>query len=113
MTSSAPAILAIQLLGRWTELARAHVPLGAGCACAPGFGGLRLGDFEEQVLDYLRTRHGSAVAAESIATLLHALARGDCEMPQAAQKALLADLARTLDSFDELHRGGRTGFAQS
>ena len=104
MSSKSAAILAIRSLGRWTELARRHVPLGAGCACGPGLAGLQLGDFEGQVLDYLRSRH-RGVSATGVAELLGQLAKGESAMPPAEQEALLSELAQTLDSFEELHRG--------
>jgi hypothetical protein len=97
------AILAVRLLGRWTELARRHVPLGAGCACGPGFAGVQLADFESQVIEYLRSRHGG-VSSSAVAELLAGIAKGESPVPAAERGALLADLARTLDSFDEVHR---------
>lgn len=103
MSARSASILAVRLLGRWTELARRHVPLGAGCACGPGFAGIQLGDFEGQVLDYLRSRHGG-IAASGVAALLGALAKGESGIPAEEQEALLAELARTLDSFEEVHR---------
>ena len=102
MKQSAPPVLALRLLGRWTELARRHVPLGAGCACAPGLAGVQLADFESQVLDFLRSRHG-LVAASGIAELLSGIAKGESAVAADARGALLADLQRTLDSFDEVH----------
>lgn len=104
MKHSEHAVLALRLLGRWTELARRHVPLGAGCACSPGLGGVQIADFESQMLDFLRSRH-SVAAASGIAELLSGIARGGGAVPAAAHGALLADLQRTLDSFDEVHRG--------
>jgi hypothetical protein len=103
MKTSAPAILAVRLLGRWTELARRHVPLGAGCACGPGFAGVPLGDFESQVLDYLRSRH-EGISSFGIHDLLAGIAKGGSPVPADRHAALLADLARTLESFDEAHR---------
>lgn len=103
MKNATPAILAVRLLGRWTELARRHVPLGAGCACGPGLAGVKLADFESQVLDYLRSRHGG-VSSSGIAELLSGIAKGESAVPAAERDALLADLARTLESFDEVHR---------
>ena len=93
------SLLAVRLLGRWTRLARQHVVLGAGCACGVGFGAVQLGDFEQQLLDYLRSKHGS-LAAGSIADLLRDIAKtgGNPARP------LLEDLERSFDSFDELHR---------
>ena len=104
MSGPSTAILAIRSLGRWTELARRHVPAGAGCACGPGFAGLQLGDFEGQVLDYLRSRH-RGVSATGVAELLGQLAKGESAMPEPEQEVLLGELSRTLDSFEELHRG--------
>jgi hypothetical protein len=91
------SLLAVRLLGRWTRLARQHVVLGAGCAC--GVGAVQLGDFEQQLLDYLRSKHGS-LAADSIAELL----RGVAKTGGSQARPLLEDLARSFDSFDELHR---------
>jgi hypothetical protein len=103
MKHSAPAVLALRLLGRWTELARRHVPLGAGCACGPGLAGVQLADFESQVLDFLRSRH-AGVGASGVAALLSGIAKGESSVPAGARGALLADLQRTLESFDEAHR---------
>ncbi|HUL93624.1 MAG TPA: hypothetical protein VLV56_14885 [Burkholderiales bacterium] len=92
----------MRLLGRWTKLAQGHVMFGAGCSCGVGFANLRLADFEPQILDYLRTKHGIAGFA-GVADLLRAIATQSdtCAEPL----ALLADLERSIDSFDELHRG--------
>src|SRR5262249_13010736 len=109
MSTRPAAILAVRLLGRWTELARRHVPLGAGCASGsgfagvPGFAGVQLGDLGAQVLEFLRSRHGG-VPSSDIGALLAAIAKGESAVPAGEQGALLADLARTLDSFDEVHR---------
>lgn len=96
------AVEATRLLGKWTRLAQGHVMFGTGCSCGLGFGGLRLADFEPQILDYLKTRHGVGGFAD-VPDLLRSIVkegRGSKE-----QLALLADLERSLDSFDELHRG--------
>ena len=75
---------------------------GGGCSCGVGMAGLRLADFEPQILDYLKTKHGVG-GFGAIPEMLRSIAtrkemeRGDL--------ALLADLERSLDSFDELHRG--------
>lgn len=76
--------------------------MGSGCSCGPGFPGLQLNDFEQQILDYLRSKHGTAVG-NSIADLLKALGRESSAFSRDAQKRLLVDLQRSLDSFDELH----------
>jgi hypothetical protein len=95
---------ATRLLGKWTKLAQGHVMFGAGCSCGLGFG-LQLQDFEPQILDYLGSRHDLGGFA-SVPDLLRSIAReGD---GKGERLALLADLSRSLDSFDELHRGRRT-----
>ncbi len=74
---------------------------GAGCSCGLGVAGLRLVDFEPQILDYLKTKHG-VTGFGGIPDLLRSIVtqrEGNERLP------LLADLERSLDSFDELHRG--------
>ena len=95
------ALHATRLLGRWTKLAQGHVMFGSGCSCGVGFDNLRLQDFEPQILDYLRGKHGDT-GHTAITELLRAIATQDSGKESGA---LLADLARSLDSFDELHRG--------
>jgi hypothetical protein len=77
-------------------------------------GSVRLQDFEQQILDYLHARHGAAAVerggfrqgeAGSVTDMLRAIATQDSGKDNSARLALLADLARSLDSFDELHRG--------
>jgi hypothetical protein len=107
------ALEATRLLGKWTKLAQGHLMFGSGCFCGVG-AGVQLQDFEQQILDYIHARHGAAAIegagyregeAGSVTALLRALAtQGAVEQP-AGQLALLADLERSIDSFDELHRG--------
>lgn len=93
------AIEATRLLGKWTKLAQGHVVFGAGCSCGAGFANLQLRDFEPEILDFLKTRHGIA-GFSSVADLLRSIAtKGE------GRREVLADLERSLDSFDELHRG--------
>ena len=95
------AVEATRLLGKWTKLAQGHVAFGAGCSCGAGVPGLRLQDFEPQILDYLTTKHGTSGFA-GVPDLLRSIVKqgeGNERLP------LLADLERSLDSFDELHRG--------
>jgi len=47
--------------------------LGAGCACGVAFSALKLGDFEQQLLDYLRSKHGS-LSVDGIVGLLQGIA---------------------------------------
>jgi hypothetical protein len=74
---------------------------GAGCSCGLGSAGLRLADFEPQILDYLKTKHGVGGYA-AVAELLKSIAKAG---GGTKELALLADFERSLDSFDELHRG--------
>ncbi len=107
------AVEATRLLGKWTKLAQGHVMFGSGCSCGVGVG-VRLQDFEQQILDYLHARHGAAAveragyrqgeAAGSVPALLRAIATQAAVEQPAGQLALLADLERSIDSFDELHR---------
>jgi hypothetical protein len=93
------AVEATRLLGRWTKLAQGHVMFGAGCSCGAGLVNLRLADFEPQILDYLKARHGVGGFA-GVADLLRSIATtGE------GRREVLADLERSLDSFEELHRG--------
>jgi hypothetical protein len=98
------ALEATRLLGKWTKLAQGHVMFGSGCSCGIGFDNLRLQDFEPQILDYLRAKHGDT-GHTAITELLRAIATQDSGKESSARLALLADLARSLDSFDELHHG--------
>jgi hypothetical protein len=97
------AVEATRLLGKWTKLAQGHVMFGSGCSCGVGVG-VRLQDFEPQILDYLRAKHGDT-GHTAITELLRAIATQDPGKESGTRLALLADLARSLDSFDELHRG--------
>jgi hypothetical protein len=95
------AVEATRLLGKWTKLAQGHVMFGAGCSCGLGVG-LGLADFEPQILDYLKTKHGVSGFA-GVPDLLRSIVKeGDGKKERLV---LLADLSRSLESFDELHRG--------
>jgi hypothetical protein len=98
-----PVFEATRLLGKWTKLAQGHVTFGSGCSCGAGVG-MRLQDFEQQILEFLHGRHGDSGHA-AITDLLRAIATQDSGKDESARLALLADLARSLDSFEELHRG--------
>ena len=113
------AIEATRLLGKWTRLAQGHVMFGSGCSCGVGTG-VRLQDFEHQILDYLHAKYSAAGdpaivnllreragyregEAGSVTALLRAIATQGVR--NGGHLALLTDLERSLDSFDELHRG--------
>ncbi|MDB5406928.1 MAG: hypothetical protein JWL84_1840, partial [Rhodospirillales bacterium] len=112
-----PSRLASILLDRWSHLAQGHIATGGGCSCGGGFGHLRMQDFEQDILDYL---HGKYAGAEdvlrllrdkagyrtaqsgSLQDLLRALADPAAAAPAEAS-SLLADLARSLESFEGAH----------
>ena len=115
-----PRIEAMQLLGKWASLAQGHVLIGGSCSCGVGGGNLRVEEFEQQILDFLGAKY-SAGGNGAVARLMReragyetgkagslpALLRAIAAEPQEAGResvALLADLKRTLESFDELHR---------
>jgi hypothetical protein len=117
------AIEATRLLGKWLRVAQGHLPLGMRCSCgtAIGNGSIQAQDFELQILDYLFGKHGNPAAesllamlreragyrpgeAGSITQLLRAIATGAPEPEAELQLALLRDLDRSIDSFDEFHR---------
>jgi len=97
------AVEATRLLGKWTKLAQGHVMFGSGCSCGVGVG-VRLQDFEPQILDYLKTKHGVS-GFSGVPDLLRSIVKRSEGEKHHGQIALLADLERSIDSFDELHRG--------
>jgi hypothetical protein len=108
---SEPRVEALRLLGKWSSLARGHVALAAGCSCGVGVSNLRVADFEDQILDYLQTRHSASSRAcellkesRDLGDLLRALAQRTRR--DKVVTLLLADIERTLASFEEQH-GGR------
>ena len=98
-----PAVLAIQLLGQWNRISGGHIALASGCSCGVAVPNLRVQDFEEQILEYLHGRHGGTW--KSIGELLGGIARGSENEASAAGAAILQDLQRTLESFEQQHSG--------
>jgi len=114
------AVEATRLLGKWMRIAQGHVAFGSGCSCGLGVASVRTQDFEQHILDFLHSRHGDDVAiaalmrdeagyreseAGSVAQLLRALVKRALPEKNGSKPALLVDLARSIDSFDDLHRG--------
>lgn len=93
------------MLGKWSRLSQGHVVIGAGCSCGIGGANVRIDDFEQQILDYLKTKYAAA-KSDSISALLRAIASGTAQGNAKESLGLLADLNRTLESFDEVHRAG-------
>jgi hypothetical protein len=97
--SPSPAVLALRLLGMWNRIAQGHVALSLGCSCGVGSSSVRVQDFEEQIIEYLQGKHGRNTG--SIADLLTGIAKSGGE----GSMALLSDLERTIDSFEQQHSG--------
>ena len=117
------AIEATRLLEKWLRVAQGHVSFGTRCSCGTAVSKVhvQVHDFELQILDYLFGRHGTQTAEPvlamlrarsgyrpgeggSIAEFLRAIATEGPELETENQLALLRDLERSIDSFDELHR---------
>ena len=94
-----PAVVALQLLGRWNRISGGHIALSAGCSCGVAVPGVRVQDFEEQILEYLHGRHGGSW--QRISELLAGIARN----AEPAGPAILEDLERTFESFEQQHSG--------
>ena len=105
-----PAAEAMRLLGRWQRVSTGHVVLGSGCSCGVELTSVRVPDFEQDILSFLRGRHRIEESLTSIAALLIAMARQTASAGALERLALLADLERSLDSFEEVHRGRRTSY---
>jgi hypothetical protein len=95
-----PAVEAMRLLGKWQRLSAGHVVFGAGCSCGSAGTSVRVQDFEQDILGFLDSRHRRAAA--SITELLTSIGR---QRGGKDELALLADLERSLDSFEQVHRG--------
>jgi hypothetical protein len=75
--------------------------MGGNCSCGLGAGSLRIEEFEQQILDYLDGRHALPERG-SLGELLRSIAK---DADSARWLSLLDDLKRTLESFEEAHRG--------
>jgi hypothetical protein len=100
MKAKQPQVEAIRLLGKWQRVSSGHVVFSAGCSCGAAATSVRVQDYEQDILGFLRGRHGTG--ASSIAELLTGIARRSAK----TAPAILADLERSIDSFESLHRGG-------
>ena len=100
MKAKQPAVEALRLLGKWQRVSGGHVVFAAGCSCGAASTSVRVQDYEQDILGFLRGRHGTA--SSTIVDLLTGVARGGAQ----TDLAMLADLERSIDSFESLHRGG-------
>ena len=100
MKAKQPQVEAMRLLGKWQRVSSGHVVFSAGCSCGAAATSVRVQDYEQDILGFLRGRHGTG--ASSIAELLMGIARRSAK----TDPAILADLERSIDSFESAHRGG-------
>lgn len=105
-----PAVEALRLLGKWQRVSAGHVVLGSGCSCGIELTSARVPDFEQDILSFLRGRHDVGEKVTSIAALLVAMARQTGSAGSSERLALLADLERSIESFEEVHRGQRSSY---
>jgi hypothetical protein len=113
-------LLAQRLLETWDRLGRAHMMIGAGCSCGTGGVVVALEDFEQDIADYLQAeaerlerqdvltylaQQGREGELWSISKLLIGLAQptGSGSSDAGGRYFLLERLARTLNSFEQLH----------
>ena len=113
-------IEAAQLLGKWTSLARGHVVMGGNCSCGLGSPSVRVEEFEEQILDYLDSAFGARDASiagglreragyergkgGSLSALLRSIT-ADAQPQSPEWLSVMDGLKRTLESFEQAHRG--------
>ena len=95
------AVQAMRLLGSWRRIAQGHVALATGCSCGVGVSNLRVQDFEQDILEFLRGKHGKAYSQTTMIDLLSDIARAN----DAAARPLLKDLEGSIDSFEQQHSG--------
>jgi hypothetical protein len=105
-----PAVEALRLLGKWQRLSTGHVISGSDCSSGAELTSVRVPDFEQDILNFLRGRHRVDESVTSIAALLVAMARDTTSAGARERLALVADLERSVDSFDEVHRGRRSSY---
>ena len=92
----------MRLLGQWQRVSRGHVVFAAGCSCGAAATSVRVQDYEQDILAFLRGRH--EVQAGSITELLTSMGRQRGSGGESL--LLLADLERSIESFESAHRGG-------
>jgi hypothetical protein len=100
MKAKQPAVEAIRLLGKWQRVSTGHVAFGTGCSCGAAAINVRVQDYEQDILAFLRSKHH--FKAGSITELLKRVGH----VGGKPDLALMADLERSLDSFESMHRGG-------
>jgi len=100
MKAKQPAVAAeaIRLLGKWQRVSGGHVVFAAGCSCGAAATSVRVQDYEQEILAFLKGRHGTE--AGSIRELLTRVAKSGKTL------SVLEDLERSIDSFESVHRRG-------
>ena len=109
-TDRKPTLDPRRILNEWTLLSQAHVPIHGGCSCGGGSGHIHIGDFEQDIFDYLQKkyaglRNGAAIslfrgAQGSVAMLLERI--GEDASSTTAQ-SVLADIAKLVESITRVY----------
>ena len=113
---------AMSLLGRWGRVSQGHVAFGGGCSCGGGMGPVHMSEMEMHVMDYLAAKYASNAAIQvllveragykpnesgNLGEVLKAIAMRSADSVKIDdQLAMLADLERSIESLDEITRGG-------
>ena len=113
---------AMSLLGRWGRVAQGHVAFGGGCSCGGGMGPIHMSEMEMHVMDYLAAKYADNATVQELLTgvagykpneagslgeVLKAIATGAAGTVKTEdQVSILADLERSIESLDEITRGG-------
>lgn len=116
------ALKAMSLLGKWGRVAQGHVAFGGGCSCGGGMGPIHMSEMEVHILDYLAAKYLSNAAVQALlidvagykpneagnlGEILKAIAtRTAGGIKPDDQQLILADLERSIESLDEISRGG-------
>ena len=113
-----PALLSVQLLGKWSRISQVHLGMGASCQCAGEIPGIAVSDLELNIMEYLHGKYQHdaqfthwlslfpsepSVMKSSLTALLKAMAT---QTPaRALALRVLQDLQRILESLQQAHLG--------
>jgi hypothetical protein len=94
-----------RILNEWTLLSHTHIPIHGGCSCGGGAGHIHIGDFEHDILDYLRKKYAGVRNDEAIALFRGAHGSVEALLERISERAssptaqlVLADIAKLVDS---------------
>jgi hypothetical protein len=107
-----PPLDPYRILNEWRLLTHAHVPIHGGCSCGGGAGHIHVGDFEQDILDYLQKKYASVRNDEAIALFRSAAGSVDILLKQIGERtssttaqSVLGDIARLVESITRVYPG--------